>query len=556
VRLTSPSRRAAGLLAATTIGLSTAVLSVPGVAFAAPSSTLPSLSVSTAEGDTSVTVPAGICAITWKVIGGQGGDNADGPGAAAGELRLTTEVAADDEFTLAAGTAGTPTAGGTNSQDSNGTAGIPGIAGGGAASEVLKDGKPFLLAYGGDGSDAAEPFGQGYGDEANVVSDNVNYMNGNDFDSATNDDGGSKNEGDGVVTGEGVLCSAPEAPYADSASAGDGIVTVRFFAPQSTYDDGESVRDDDGNPRQAVAGYEASVDGGDTWTALSTNPGTGGDEALYGSVSGLTNGTSYDVVVRATSVVGPSGASDPVSATPLAVIGEPTDVTTAVGASSIVISWQPPADDTGVTGYEAWAIPGADPQSSQGMVFCPAMGAAARSCVLAVESGQQYSVGVAALGDGGARGSGSFIVTDVVPAATAPSSVPAADATLTTDKGAVSSLTAGQQVVLEGEGYLPGSTVELYIYSTPTHLGSVLVGADGAFTATVTVPTGFYGSHSLVAAGVDEDGNPRYSRMDITVAEDPSSLAYTGFSALPFVGGGLLALVAGAGLLVASRRRA
>ena len=82
--------------------------------------------------------------------------------------------------------------------------------------------------------------------------------------------------------------------------------------------------------------------------------------------------------------------------------------------------------------------------------------------------------------------------------------------------------------------------------------------ADGSFSATVDLPTDLpNGTHHLVAAGVDENGNPRYLVTEVTITggTTASGLAYTGFSAAPFLGAGALALVAGGGLLVASRRR-
>src|SRR3954470_2147305 len=90
---------------------------------------------------------------------------------------------------------------------------------------------------------------------------------------------------------------------------------------------------------------------------------------------------------------------------------------------------------------------------------------------------------------------------------------------LSTDKGAISAVTGGQQVTLTGDGYAPGSTVELFIYSTPQSLGSVTTDENGAFSTTVRIPAGLEaGTHHLVAAGVDEFGAPRYLRMDVTLA--------------------------------------
>ena len=63
------------------------------------------------------------------------------------------------------------------------------------------------------------------------------------------------------------------------------------------------------------------------------------------------------------------------------------------------------------------------------------------------------------------------------------------------------------------------------------------------------------GVHHLVATGVDVNGNVRNLVVEVTVSGGTAVLAVTGFSALPYAGAGALALLAGGGLLVVSRRR-
>jgi hypothetical protein len=92
--------------------------------------------------------------------------------------------------------------------------------------------------------------------------------------------------------------------------------------------------------------------------------------------------------------------------------------------------------------------------------------------------------------------------------------------------------------------------------SVPVHLGTATVLADGTFSATVTLPKGLEdGVHHLVATGVDVNGNVRNLVVEVTVSGGTAVLAFTGFSALPYAGTGALALLAGGGLLVVSRRR-
>jgi hypothetical protein len=112
---------------------------------------------------------------------------------------------------------------------------------------------------------------------------------------------------------------------------------------------------------------------------------------------------------------------------------------------------------------------------------------------------------------------------------------------------------------LTGHGYLPNSTVSVIIYSSPQVLTSVVTDGTGSFTVTVTVPKGLEsGHHTLVASGVDSTGEVRYVTLPVTVSGGTTGsggLAYTGVDvALPLIGG-LIALVAGAALMVVARRR-
>jgi hypothetical protein len=92
---------------------------------------------------------------------------------------------------------------------------------------------------------------------------------------------------------------------------------------------------------------------------------------------------------------------------------------------------------------------------------------------------------------------------------------------------------AGAQVTISGTGFLPGSTVELVVYSTPVKLGTAVVLAEGTFSAAVTVPANLTnGIHHLVATGVDVNGNVRNLVVEVTVSGGTAVLALTGFSAL------------------------
>jgi hypothetical protein len=130
---------------------------------------------------------------------------------------------------------------------------------------------------------------------------------------------------------------APAAPSGLSAVAGNGGVTVSFDVP---WNDG-------GTP---ISGYESSLDAGASWQALVTS----GTDRLTGSLSGLTNGTTYAISVRALNEVGPSAASLSISVTPRTVASAPALVRATAGDRSFTLSFVAPADTGGspITGYQ------------------------------------------------------------------------------------------------------------------------------------------------------------------------------------------------------------
>lgn len=571
------ARSAGGLLAAAALGLSTAVLAAPGVAQATPSE----LDVTSATGQlTTVEVPTGTCAIDWTIYGGRGGGNDTPPypvpgGSPIGE-QIRTLVAAGDAFVLAPGSrgqnAGSDPAGGTNPAGDgawDGAAGTVTAGGGGAASVVLKAGTVYLSGSGGYG------YGPGEGDRTppGLVDDPWTAQRLVGPDTSSMAPSMPADESDGYIRAVGVACGTeavrpPQYPYITSGFGGPGQIrlTVGLITPPGPVD-----------PSVAKpSGWEYSLNGG-TWTAA-----TAGGAPIPGTttsfvVGGLTDGTPYTVRVRATSFLGPSEASQPLTFMPYSTPGAPTGVHVVAGPSRLEISWAPGTPGTfPLAGYTV--LKKSEEAGERGEDVICSTEPDVHSCVAPVPAGQAYSVAVVATDEHYFPSPAVFVDSPVVPSPEAPQTVPDADDVLSTDKGAISAVTGGQQVTLTGDGYAPGSTVELFIYSTPQSLGSVTTDENGAFSTTVRIPSGLEsGTHHLVAAGVDESGEARYLRMDVTLAAgtpgaevstvaSPSAstsasgggaeeLAWTGFEALPFAVGGGLALAAGAALLVAGRRR-
>lgn len=129
----------------------------------------------------------------------------------------------------------------------------------------------------------------------------------------------------------------PGAPGAPTATAGNGSATIEWPAPTSGG---------------APATYTVTSNpGGLTCTA--TSP------ARTCDVSGLTNGTDYTFTVVATNASGDSSSSEASNTVaPLAPPGVPSQPTTAPGDSSVIVSWDPPADGGEPTSYTVTSTPG------------------------------------------------------------------------------------------------------------------------------------------------------------------------------------------------------
>lgn len=84
-------------------------------------------------------------------------------------------------------------------------------------------------------------------------------------------------------------------------------------------------------------------------------------------------------------------------------------------------------------------------------------------------------------------------------------------------------LTANDAVLLEpdsfarlrGDGFAPGSTVDVWLHSQPLHLGRLSVEASGAFDARVAIPADVeLGEHRIEVTGTTADGRQATVSLD------------------------------------------
>ncbi|WP_229330873.1 gliding motility-associated C-terminal domain-containing protein [Flavobacterium ammonificans] len=128
--------------------------------------------------------------------------------------------------------------------------------------------------------------------------------------------------------------SVPQAPTSLVATPGNGQLEIAF-TPGS---DGGS----------SITNYEYTINGGSTWVAL--NPV---DTTSPVTISGLTNGTSYTVSLRALNILGASIGSASVTSTPVTVPSAPTNLIATRGNGELSISFTPGNNGgSAITNYE------------------------------------------------------------------------------------------------------------------------------------------------------------------------------------------------------------
>ena len=129
----------------------------------------------------------------------------------------------------------------------------------------------------------------------------------------------------------GATLTVPVTPIITSITPSDSSLQVTYTIYTSANDGGS-----------AISGVDYSLDGGATWVSAGTlaDPFT---------ISSLTNGTLYSVILSAANGVGSSSSSSSSSGTPQTIPGAPTQVQASGGATSAQVSWAAPSANGGAT---------------------------------------------------------------------------------------------------------------------------------------------------------------------------------------------------------------
>lgn len=212
------------------------------------------------------------------------------------------------------------------------------------------------------------------------------------------------------------------------------------------------------------------------------------------TVSGLTNGTSYEFQVAAVNANGTGPFSTPSApVTPAGLPGAPTNVAAVSGENTQVpVSWSAPASDGGstITNYTVTASPGGNTCSTSGL-----------SCIVTgLTNGSTYT----------------FTVTATNAAGVGPTSTPSNPATPSTTPGAPQNPSASPSNAEAIVSWTPplsngGAVISSYTAVSSPGANSCVAGPTGATTlavgATLASGASIYSPNSLYRLTMQTDGN-------------------------------------------------
>lgn len=134
----------------------------------------------------------------------------------------------------------------------------------------------------------------------------------------------------------GGVVSTPGAPTISGITAGNAQLSVAFSAPAS-------------NGGATISNYEYSTNGGSTW--VTPSPAVTSSPLV---ITGLSNGTAYNVQLRAVNSAGSGTATTSTSGTPVTTPGAPTISGITAGNGQLSVAFNAPASNGGaaISNYE------------------------------------------------------------------------------------------------------------------------------------------------------------------------------------------------------------
>ena len=104
----------------------------------------------------------------------------------------------------------------------------------------------------------------------------------------------------------------------------------------------------------------------------------------------------------------------------------------------------------------------------------------------------------------------------------------------------------GTTALASGEGFMPGTTASVWMFSDPTLMGTVSVAEDGSFTTEFLVDPMFLpaGEHTLQVQGVGEDGFIKAANLGVAIEEPVALTGDASLGVLWWVLGALVTILA------------
>jgi titin len=231
----------------------------------------------------------------------------------------------------------------------------------------------------------------------------------------------------------------PSAPTITSVTPSDGSLSVAFGAASSSL---------------AILDYQYSLDGGTTWVS-------GGVTSSPLTIGGLTNGTSYSVLLRAVSAAGDGAASAPASGTPSALPGAPTitSITPGGDGTSLGVAFVAGyAGGSSITSYQFATSVGAGTNNFGS--WTTATGTSSPLTITGLSNGTTYSVELRAVNNDGSGPASVYVVgeTLTVPDAATITSLTPGDSTIQVTYSPYSSSNDGGSAISEVDYSLDGGT--------------------------------------------------------------------------------------------------
>jgi hypothetical protein len=301
------------------------------------------------------------------------------------------------------------------------------------------------------------------------------------------------------MTDQSYVGLPPGAPTIDKVEPRNGAVWVDWTAPANP-----------GKP--AFNGYKVSVYRGDT-LAGGVFGGFGGQTEE--TISGLTNGTAYTVVVSVDNQVGETPSVRSSSVTPRTTPGAPTIGTPSSGNASATVRWTAPTSNGGATilGYRVRAWNGTT------LVKTTTTSGTARSLVVTgLTNGRSYRFDVAANNAAGI-GPISAKSATVIPAPTPPSAPKIGTATSGSIGSPVTARATWSAPTTNGGSAVTGYRVRALRISSTGAVVSTIVSSVRPATSrslTMTLPSGKY---RFTVQAINKIGNsPQSARSNLVTA--------------------------------------